>query len=137
MRDKFRDKVLAAHSCHRTKLQQAVAALGYLDAMTNEHLIEEAGKRLSKAAPGARVILFGSRARDEARPDSDLDLLVIEPGEVTKRRAESARLRRELRGLEVALDVVVVSASHVEEWGKVPGTMVNEALREGRVLVDA
>ena len=128
---------MAAHSCHCDKPQQAVTALGYLDAMTNEHLIEEAGKRLAKAAPGARVILFGSRARDEARPDSDLDLLVIEPGEVTKRRAESARLRRELRGLEVALDVVVVSASHVDEWGKVPGTMVNEALREGRVLVDA
>jgi uncharacterized protein len=105
--------------------------------MTNEKLIEEAGRRLAKAAPGARVILFGSRARGEARPDSDLDLLVIEPDEVTKRRAESARLRRELRSLEVALDVVVVSASHVDEWGSVPGTMVNEALREGRVLVNA
>jgi predicted nucleotidyltransferase len=116
--------------------QQTVKPLGYLDAMTNESLIEEAGRRLAKVAPGARVILFGSRARDEARSDSDLDLLVIEPGEVTKRRAESARLRRELRSLEVALDVVVVSASHVDEWGNVPGTMVNEALREGRVLVD-
>ncbi|MGE5282231.1 MAG: nucleotidyltransferase domain-containing protein [Chloroflexota bacterium] len=114
-----------------------VKTVGYLDVMTNERLIEEAGKRLARAAPGARVILFGSRARGEALPDSDLDLLVIEPGEVTKRRAESARLRRELRSLEVALDVVVVSASHVDEWGNVPGTMVNEALRDGRVLVDA
>lgn len=103
----------------------------------NDSLIAEAGRRLAAAAPGARVILFGSRARGEERADSDLDLLVIEPGEVRKRRAESARLRRELRSLEVALDVVVVSAQHADEWGAVPGTMVNEALREGRVLVEA
>ncbi len=80
-----------------------------------------------------KAILFGSRARGEARPDSDLDLLVIEPDEVPKRRAETARLRRELRGL----DVVVVSAQHAEEWGHFKGSMLNEALREGRVLVEA
>lgn len=105
--------------------------------MTNESLINEAGRRLAAAAPGAKVILFGSRARDEARPDSDLDLLVIEPDEVPERRAETARLRRELRGLEVALDVIVVSAKHADEWGHFRGSMLHEALSEGRVLVKA
>jgi predicted nucleotidyltransferase len=105
--------------------------------MTDEALIEEAGRRLAAAAPGAKVILFGSRARGEARPDSDLDLLVIEPDEVQARRAETARLKRELRGLEVALDVIVVSADHAEQWGHFRGSMLNEALKEGRILVEA
>lgn len=105
--------------------------------ISNETLIGEAGRRLAAAAPGAKVILFGSRARGEARPDSDLDLLVIEPDEVPKRRGETARLRRELRGLDVALDVIVISAKHAEEWGHFKGSMLNEALSEGRVLVEA
>ena len=91
----------------------------------NDALIAEAARRLGAAAPGSKVILFGSRARGEERPDSDLDLLVIEPGEVTRRRAETARLKRELRGLEVALDVIVVSVRQAEEWGAFDGTMLN------------
>jgi predicted nucleotidyltransferase len=106
-------------------------------AMNNEALIAEAGRRLAAAAPGAKVILFGSRARGQERSDSDLDLLVIEPKDVRRRRAESARLRRELRGLEVALDVVVVSSKNAEEWGHLKGSLINEALNEGRVLVEA
>jgi len=101
-----------------------------------ESLIEEAGRRLAEAAPDARVILFGSHARGEAGPDSDLDLLVIEP-EFESRRAEFVRLREELWGLKVAVDLVLVSDQHVEEWGHFEGTMLNEALCKGRVLVEA
>lgn len=102
-------------------------------ATANDILIAEAGRRLTAAAPDAKVILFGSRARGEERPDSDLDLLVIEP-EVASRKAEYVRLRQQLRDLDVAVDLVIVTERHVEEWGHFEGTMLNDALRNGRVL---
>lgn len=103
--------------------------------MTDEHLIMEAGRRLAAVTEGSQVILFGSYARGEANELSDLDLLVIEP-EVAAPRAESARLRRELRDLEVALDVIVVSRKQADALGEIAGTMINEALQTGRILVE-
>lgn len=104
--------------------------------MTNETLIAEAGRRLAAAAPDARVILFGSHARGEAGPGSDLDLLVIEP-EVKHRNAEFVRLRRALGEIGVPVDLILYGESHVEEWADLPGTLIHDALREGRVLAGA
>jgi predicted nucleotidyltransferase len=103
----------------------------------DEDLIEEVTRRLAAATPGSKVILFGSRSRGEGRPDSDVDVLVIQPGEVARRRAETARLRLELRGLGVGIDLHVVSAGDAEDWGDLEGTLLHEALSEGRVLVEA
>jgi uncharacterized protein len=99
-------------------------------------VIDQAARRIVAAAPGARVILFGSHARGEAGPDSDVDLLVVEP-HVADRFGEIVRLQRVLAPLRLPADVVVVSEAHVEEWGEVQSTMLHDALREGRVLAQA
>jgi predicted nucleotidyltransferase len=99
-------------------------------------LIDEAARRIAAAAPGARVILFGSHARGEAGPDSDVDLLVVEP-RVEDHHGEVVRLQRVLAPLRLPADVIVVSEAHVEEWGDVASTMIHDALREGRVLAQA
>jgi predicted nucleotidyltransferase len=104
--------------------------------LTEEALVAEAGRRLIAAAPEADVILFGSRARGESRPDSDLDLLVIEP-DFERRGEEYGRLRRELRGLDVAIDLVIYRKREVEKWRNVPGSFLHRVLGEGRVLAGA
>jgi uncharacterized protein len=104
--------------------------------MSDEALIDEAGRRLAAAAPDADIILFGSRARGEARPGSDLDLLVIEP-DFNQRMEEYGRLRRELRGLDVAIDLLVYRRREAEKWRDVPGSFLHRALGEGRVLAAA
>lgn len=101
--------------------------------MIDEARILEAGERLARAAPHARVILFGSHARGSAGPRSDVDVLVIEP-DVDNPAIESVRLMRELRDLRLPLEVVVVSQRDADEWRGVPGSLVHAAMAEGRVL---
>jgi predicted nucleotidyltransferase len=129
----MRDRDASPRHARRT---DGVGRLGYLQPMTDETLIAEATRRLSEAAPDARVILFGSRARGEAREGSDLDLLVIEP-DLESRRAEFVRLREALGDLGVPIDLVIVSADYAERRAEVRGSMVAEALERGRVLVGA
>jgi predicted nucleotidyltransferase len=101
--------------------------------VVDERLIAEAIRRLSEAAPESRVILFGSAARGELTPDSDLDFLVVER-DVENRHAEMVRLTRALRPLGIPVDVIVVSERYAEEWGPAKGSMVHAALTEGRVV---
>lgn len=119
--------------------RESAAAVGpprYRGSVIDEATIVEAGRRISTAAPEARVILFGSYARGRPDSRSDLDFLVIEP-QVENAAIESVRLRRALRGLAVPADVVVVDENVARRRSAVAGTVVERALREGRVLVDA
>jgi len=98
----------------------------------DEATIRGAVDLLLKAAPGSKVILFGSHARGAADPQSDLDFLVVEP-EVRDRFGEMVRLREVLRPLAMPIDILVVSARVFEEWRDTPNTVIYEAAREGKV----
>ena len=87
---------------------------------------------LLRAAPGSKVILFGSWARGTPHADSDLDFLVVEPS-LTDPRAEMVRLREVLRPLRVPADVLVVSDKVFREWRDTPNTVIHAAATEGIV----
>jgi uncharacterized protein len=108
-----------------------------MNAVAAETVIERAGRALIDAASApARVILFGSYARGDADEGSDFDFLVIER-QVEDRLAESVKLRHALRDLRVPVDVIVMDEALAGRRAKVKGTMVDRALREGRVVAES
>jgi predicted nucleotidyltransferase len=98
-------------------------------------LIAEMVRRIVTRFDPLKVILFGSYARDDAGPDSDVDLLVVLPPNGS-RRQQAADIDVALSGIKLPVDVIVVTPDDILRDRDVPGTVVRPALREGRVLYD-
>lgn len=95
--------------------------------------LAEIVRRIASVEPRARIILFGSRARGDARPDSDYDLVIIAPW-LDPDRSPSGHIRRALRGIDAAMDLLVLTP---EDWNrglKLYGSVVQDVARQGLVL---
>jgi uncharacterized protein len=102
----------------------------------NGDVLAEIVRRIVLVAAPERIVLFGSAARGEAGPNSDLDLLVIKPGDYHRGRLTDA-IYRSLIGVGEAVDIVVVTPEDVERYRDALGLVIGPALREGRVIYDA
>ncbi len=91
--------------------------------------------RIVERCDASRIVLYGSVARGDDGPDSDIDLLVVMPI-VGRRHDTSVRVLNELRDIPVPVDITVVDPAKLDEEASVPG-VVRAAMREGRVLVAA
>ncbi len=98
--------------------------------------IDELVRRIVEAVHPQRVVLFGSAARGEMGPNSDLDVLVIMP-DGTHRRKTAQEIYRRMWGFGFAKDIVVVTESDVREYGMNPYMIIKNALEEGRELYHA
>ncbi|MEX0598758.1 MAG: nucleotidyltransferase domain-containing protein [Candidatus Paceibacterota bacterium] len=45
--------------------------------MDRKNILQHIKKSVRKVSPGAKIILYGSEARGEAEPDSDIDVLIL------------------------------------------------------------
>ncbi len=82
-----------------------------------------------------RLILFGSRARGGARPDSDYDILVLVSGMTDRERsAFQSKLYRAVEGIGAAVEPWVMSEEEFEESKAVIGGLAYPAWKEGVVL---
>ncbi|MEA3309916.1 MAG: nucleotidyltransferase domain-containing protein [Chloroflexota bacterium] len=98
-------------------------------------VLEEIVQRILATGTPQKIVLFGSRARGEARPDSDYDLLLIEISD-QPRYKRAARYRRVLRGVCLAKDIVVWTPEEAAEWRDVPNSFITTAIHEGVLLYE-
>lgn len=99
-------------------------------------IVPDMVRRIVEAVCPVRVILFGSAARGQMGPESDLDVLVVIP-DGSDPNQSSKDVYRSLRGLGFATDVLVVGESDLLLHADDPGLIYRQALREGTELYSA
>src|SRR6266852_3673346 len=99
-------------------------------------MINELVQRIVEIAHPLRIILFGSAARGEMGPHSDLDVLVVMPDGIHRRKTAQA-IYRHLWGFGFAKDIVVVTESDIREYGSNSYMIIKNALEEGKELYHA
>jgi predicted nucleotidyltransferase len=98
-----------------------------------ETTIDRMVKRIVRRFHPEQVILFGSHARGEAGPDSDVDLLVVMNFEGTAFE-KGLEIRLVLHHFLVPTDIIVTKPTDFAWRKEVVGTIEWPAAREGKVL---
>ena len=108
--------------------------------MTDAHadgVLDEMVRRLVGEFSPLRIYLFGSKAREDAGPDSDYDLMVIVPDETPPERRRSRLAYERLWGTGAAADVLVWRKSDFDGRLRLKASLPSTVVREGRLVYAA
>ena len=97
--------------------------------------IDEMIRRIVERFHPEQIILFGSYARGQAGPDSDVDLLVVMAVSGSKRKL-AVEIDLAVAGMGLPKDIIVVTPEEMARTKDIIGTIVYPAVREGRVMYD-
>ena len=105
-----------------------------MEIKNNEHITTMRDRIVRDFHP-LQIILFGSHARAEAHPHSDVDLLVVFSECADKRKA-AIEIRRVLKDMPVPKDIIVSTPEELErkrDWGS---SVLRYAQHEGEILYE-
>ena len=97
-------------------------------------LLEDIVRRLVEGLRPERIILFGSHAYGKPDEMSDIDLLIVVSESDEPRHHRARKAYRCLRGLTAPTELIVLTRQEVAQAVKVPTSLVNRAVHQGRVL---
>ena len=98
--------------------------------------IQELADNIARQFSPEKIILFGSHARGDASPDSDVDLLVVMPHE-EHASCKAAEITARVHPGRFALDLIVRSPETLRKRLQMNDWFVRDLMREGRVLYAA
>lgn len=101
----------------------------------DETAIQTAVRRIVERFDPDKVILFGSRARGDAREDSDYDLLIVGPSPKAPGK-RTGDVYRALAARSISIDVLWWTQDEIDEWRDVRSHFINRALRDSKVLYE-
>ena len=101
---------------------------------SNEPALTEMLTRLIKTFQPERIYLFGSKARDDAGPDSDYDLMIVVPDDAPLERRRSRLAYQALRGTRTAADVLVWTRAAFDSRLHLSASLPATIVREGKLL---
>jgi predicted nucleotidyltransferase len=99
-------------------------------------IIEDLINRIVGAVHPLRIILFGSAARGDMGPDSDIDVMVVMP-DGTHRLNTMRYLYKRMFGLGFPVDVVVTTPGILEQHKDNVGLIYRTVLAEGKEIYAA
>lgn len=102
--------------------------------LKDDPVLGEIVRRLVDAYHPERVYLFGSKARGDAGPDSDYDLMLIVPDDAPPERRDSQRAYDVLWGTTTAADVLVWTKTRFDCRLHLRASFPSTILREGKLL---
>lgn len=103
------------------------------ESVTVSDLISVMVDRIVKQFRPKCVILFGSQTRGDTNESSDVDLMVV-LNHIPNKHKTAVEIRRSLRDMPIPKDIIVVTPKEIEQEGDVIGTLIYEALQEGKIM---
>jgi predicted nucleotidyltransferase len=105
--------------------------------MKNDRKISELIKSVAKEyLPDGEVMLFGSRSRNAASPDSDYDILIVTVKQLSSEDKISYRtkIRKKLLKEGIRSDILIQSKKDIEKKKRLPGHIVRNIFKEAIML---